>query len=166
MSCMFDSPNVTSYLTTFSSKLAWTAWVGRLFKLTFTLWAMLTRLSQLWVVSQGAFSRWPRWIQPPVPDLFLFCSNCFSHLVPSWDKSVSTYRNRGIPSGCEGIRIKPKAFGNSGVISQKLLCKCVCVCVSLWHMSLQHLWRLSAHELTLTLLSSEFYSLKREVFFF
>lgn len=38
----------------------------------------------------------------------------------------STYRNRGIPSGCEGIGIKPKACGSSGVISQSC-----CTCVAL-----------------------------------
>lgn len=54
-------------------------------------------------------------------NLFMFCSNCFSRAPPPNKikrSNHSTYRNRGIPSGCEEIGIKPKACGKSEVISQ------------------------------------------------
>lgn len=42
----------------------------------------------------------------------------------------SNHRNRGIPSSCEGIGIKPKACGNSTVISQSAcMCGSVCACL-------------------------------------
>lgn len=63
-------------------------------------------------VNQAAFSSaW--YIQPSAANLFRFCSNYFSFPFLPGDRraNCSTCRNEGIPSGCEGIGLKPEVLG-------------------------------------------------------
>lgn len=112
--------------------MASAARVGRLFKLTLALWVTLTGLGQSSVVSQGAFSWWPRWIQPPVPNLFLFCSNCFSRLVPRETKARVLIEIGEYPAVVKESGSNPRPLG---VVEWYPRSHCARVCVTLAHVS-------------------------------